>query len=380
MQIQSKLASEGLTIFTIMSALAKEHKAINLGQGFPDYDCSPELRERVSKYLNEGKNQYCPMPGLLELRKAICNKISRSYDLDLNPETQVCVTAGGTQALFTAIEAFVHPGDEVIVMEPAYDSYIPSIQIAGGVAISYAMKYPDYKIDWNHVASLITDKTRMIMINTPHNPTGTILEKEDLEALELLVTKHDLILLSDEVYEHLIYDEAQHESVLRFPQLFERSLAVYSFGKTFHTTGWKMGYIVGPEYLMKEFKNIHQWNVFSVNSFLQYALAEHLQYPVHYESLPAFFQKKRDYLTEALVDSPLKAMSSKGTYFQLYDYTGISDLNDLEFAKYLTREVGVAAIPLSPFYKESIEAKVVRLCFAKKLETLDQAAERLNKL
>ena len=380
MQIQSKLSNEGITIFTVMSALAKEHQAINLGQGFPDYDCSPELRACVSKHLNEGKNQYCPMPGLLALRIAICDKIKRSYDVSLNPNTQVCVTAGATQALFTAIAAFIHSGDEVIVMEPAYDSYIPAIQIAGGVAVSYSMQYPDYKIDWDHIATLITDRTRMIIINTPHNPTGTILDQEDLVALENLVSKHDLILLSDEVYEHLIYDGAQHQSVLRFPKLFERSLAVYSFGKTFHTTGWKMGYILGPEYLMKEFKNIHQWNVFCVNSFLQYALAEHLQNPNHYESLPGFFQKKRDHLTDALKGSPLKAMPSKGTYFQLYDYTRISELDDLAFAKYLTKEIGVAAIPLSPFYKEDSDAKVVRLCFAKKLNTLDQAAERLNKL
>lgn len=380
MQIRSKLPKTETTIFTVMSALANQHKAINLGQGFPDFDCDESLRKLISKYLNNQKNQYCPMPGLLELRKAISTKMNKSYGTTLNPETQVCVTAGATQALFTAIEAFVHQGDEVIIIEPAYDSYAPSIIIAGGIPKAYTLTYPDYSIDWNEFEKLITSKTRMIIINTPHNPTGTILKQSDLQALENLVSGKDIIVLSDEVYEHLIYDNEQHQSVLRFPKLFEQSLAVYSFGKTFHATGWKMGYCVGAENLINEFKNVHQWNVFSVNSFVQYALAEYLQDEKTYNYLPNFFQKKRDFLTEQLAETPLTPKVSQGTYFQLYNYENINDMNDVAFAKYLTTEVGVAAIPLSPFYTNPPNDKVVRLCFAKTEKTLAAAAERLQKL
>ena len=378
--IQSKLPTSGTTIFTVMSSLARKHQAINLGQGFPDFDCDEKLRTLVSKYLNSGKNQYCPMPGLLELRQAIANKMNRSYSVTLNPETQICVTAGATQALFTAITAFVHKDDEVIIFEPAYDSYAPSIQIVGGIPKPYRLTYPDYSIDWNEVKKMVTDKTKMIIINTPHNPTGTILKKEDLEALENIVAEKNIIVLSDEVYEHLIYDEEEHQSVLRFSKLFQQCLAVYSFGKTFHSTGWKMGYCVGPEHLMKEFKNIHQWNVFSVNSFTQFALADHLQNPLTYETLPHFFQQKRDFLTNELQNTPLLPKLSQGTYFQLYNYESINEMNDLDFAKYLTSEIGVAAIPLSPFYTHPPGDKVIRLCFAKKETTLAAAAERLSML
>ena len=380
MNFTSKLPSTGTTIFTVMSALARDHQAINLGQGFPDFDCDEKLKTLVSKYLNSGKNQYCPMPGLLELRQAIANKMNHSYEVSLNPDTQICITAGATQALFTAITAFVRAGDEVIIFEPAYDSYTPSIQIAGGIPKPYRLTYPDYSIDWNQVENMVNDKTKMIIINTPHNPTGTILQKEDLEALEKIVSGKNVIVLSDEVYEHLIYDEAEHQSVLRFPQLFQQCLAVYSFGKTFHSTGWKMGYCVGPKYLIKEFKNIHQWNVFSVNSFTQFALADHLQDASTYESLSLFFQQKRNFLTKQLQDSPLLPKVSQGTYFQLYNYANISDENDLDFAKFLTSKIGVAVIPLSPFYTNPPGDKVIRLCFAKKEETLASAAERLRQL
>ena len=377
MNFKSKLPQSGVTIFTVMSALAKECGAINLGQGFPDFDCDEALRQKVEKYLNGGKNQYCPMPGLLDLRTSISNKMNLSYGVNLDPNTQICITAGATQALFTAITGFVHPGEEVIIIEPAYDSYKPSIQIAGGIPKIYALNYPDYSVDWNELAAMVTPRTRMIIINTPHNPTGTILRDADLKALEQIVSGTDIMVLSDEVYEHLIYDGEEHCSVVRYPTLFQQSLAVYSFGKTFHSTGWKMGYCVGPPDLIKEFKNIHQWNVFCVNSFTQYALADHLQDPNTYNQLPDFFQQKRNYLTERLADTPLKPITSKGTYFQLFNYGEISDQPDAEFAKYLTKEIGVAAIPLSPFYSEPPAQKVIRLCFAKKEETLAEAADRL---
>lgn len=380
MNFLSKLPQSETNIFSLMSALAAEHKAINLGQGFPDFDSSPKLRELVTKHLNEGKNQYCPMPGLLGLRQTLANKLEQSYGRAVDPNSEICVTAGATQAIFTAIQAFVHSGDEVIILEPSYDCYKPAVHIAGGVPISYHMSYPDYKVDWNEVESLTNDRTRMIVINTPHNPTGTLLHWEDLLALEQIVAGKNIVVLSDEVYEHLIFDGQEHQSVLRFPKLFEQSLAVYSLGKTLHTTGWKMGYIVGSKALVDEFKQIHQWNVFCVNSFLQFAIADYLKDPASYEQLPDFFQKKRDYLTELLADLPLKAKHSEGTYFQLYDYSEVSDLDDVAFAKYLTKEIGVAAIPVSPFYSAPTKDKVVRLCFAKKDETLEAAAEKLKKL
>jgi len=376
----SKLPISDITIFTVMSALANKHKAINLGQGFPDFDCDASLKTLVEKYLNDGKNQYCPMPGLLALRQSISNKMYTAYGMNLDAATQICITAGATQALFTAITAFIHDGDEVIIIEPAYDSYQPAIRIAGGIPRPYQLTYPDYAIDWNELGEMVNDKTKMIIINTPHNPTGTILKKKDLAALEQIVANKNIIVLSDEVYEHLIYDKEEHQSVLRFPNLFNQSLAVYSFGKTFHSTGWKIGYCVGPEYLMNEFKNIHQWNVFCVNSFTQYALAEHLKNPNSYNSLGAFFQQKRDYLTNELTSVPLKPKLSAGTYFQLFNYADLSDQDDVAFAKYLTKEIGVAAIPLSPFYTNPPGDKVIRLCFAKKETTLSAAAERLSNL
>lgn len=378
MQLKSKLAQNETTIFTVMSAMAKEYNAVNLGQGFPDYDCDDKLRKLISKHLNEGKNQYAPMAGVSVLREAISNKIAHSYNTVINPETQICITAGATQAIFTTIMAFIHKGDEVIIIEPAFDCYLPAIELVGGIPKIYSMHYPDYKIDWERLETLVTERTRMILINSPHNPTGTIFKKEDLLALERIVTGKDIIVLSDEVYEHLVYDGELHQSVLRFPNLLQQSLAVFSFGKTFHATGWKIGYCVGAEKLITEFKNIHQWNVFSVNSFVQYALAEHLQDASTYERLPQFFQQKRDLLTKELASLPMQAKISEGTYFQLYSYAGLSDLDEFAFAKYLTQKVGVAVIPLSPFYSKSTNEKVIRLCFGKKEATLKAAAERLN--
>jgi len=363
-----------------MSQLASDHQAINLGQGFPDYECDEKLKELAKKYLDEGKNQYCPLAGLPDLLETLATKIKRSYDVELDAAKQICVTAGATQALLTAVMAFVNKGDEVIVIEPAYDCYIPQITIAGGIPKPYALRYPDYTIDWNEMEAMVTDKTRMIIINTPHNPTGTILRREDMEALESLMANKNIIVLSDEVYEHLIFDGEEHQSVIRFPNLFQRSMAVFSFGKTLHATGWKLGYIVGPEYLISEFKKIHQWNVFCANSFLQFAIADYLKDPSTYEDLSGFFQQKRDFMTDGFADVPLTPQKSKGTYFQLYNYQQVSELNDIDFAKYLTTEVGVACIPLSPFYSAPPDDKVIRMCFAKKQETLEAAAERLDAL
>ena len=377
MKIHSKLPHSETSIFSVMSALAREKNAINLGQGFPDYTCDPKLISLVEHYAKSGHNQYSPMAGAPKLRKAIVDKINIQYKHHLNPDTQVCVTAGATQALFTAFQAFINKGDEVIIIEPAYDSYKPSIQLAGGVPISYRLTYPDYKIDWEAFSQLITEQTKMIVINTPHNPTGSTLKRSDLQTLERLTKDTDIIILSDEVYEHLIYDGQEHQSVLRFPELLERSIATYSFGKTLHATGWKVGYCVGSESLIAEFKNIHQWNVFSVNSFLQLAIAEYLQDTSVYQSLPNFFQRKRDLLQSALKDSKLKPIPSEGTYFQLYNYEGMSDLDDLAFAKKLTELSGVATIPLSPFYSDPPGDKVVRFCYAKEDTTLLAAGEKL---
>lgn len=378
--ITSKLPAGGTNIFTIMSKLATEHKAINLGQGFPDFECDEKLKHLVSKYVTEGKNQYCPMAGLLKLNQTLSAKMERLYGMPINPDTQICITAGATQALYTAIMAFVNPGDEVIIFEPAYDCYTPQVQLAGGTVKPYQMRYPNYAIDWNKVRDMVNDRTRMIIINTPHNPSGTILTRQDMEALEVIVKGNNIVVLSDEVYEHLIYDGEAHQSVMRYPNLFEQSMAVFSFGKTLHATGWKLGYVVGPEYLIDEFKAIHQWNVFCTNSFVQFAIADYLADPENYDYLPSFFEKKRDAINSLLADTQLIPKVAKGTYFQAYSYEEVSDMPDLKFAKYLTSEIGVAAIPMSPFYTTPPGDKVIRLCFAKTEETIQQAAERLMKL
>ncbi|MEZ5041202.1 MAG: methionine aminotransferase [Saprospiraceae bacterium] len=380
MQFTSKLPNTGTTIFTIMSALAAEHGAINLSQGYPNFPTSSKLHELVYQYMKDGYNQYAPMMGVPVLREVLSDKINRMTGFKPNPDTEITITAGATQGLFTTIAAFVHPGDEVILLEPAYDSYKPSIEVCGGVPVSYELKAPFYGVDWEAFAQLITPKTRMIIINTPHNPTGSILRKKDMEALERLTADTNILVLSDEVYEHLIYDGEEHQSVFRFPQLRQRCLAVYSFGKTFHTTGWRIGYCVAPAPLMVEFRKVHQFNVFSVNTPIQYALAKYLEDENTYLYLPDFFEQKRNFFLSAMAGSRLKPLHCDGTYFHLFDYSAISEEPDTAFARRLTTDFGVAAIPISVFYSDGRDDRIIRLCFAKTEETLAQAGELLKKI
>jgi len=368
------------SIFTIMTKMAVDYQAINLAQGFPEFDCDPVLLDLVSKHLKAGKNQYAPMSGVPKLKQAIATKIQKLYNQILDPENQICITAGATQALFTAITTFVKPKDEVVIIEPAYDSYRPSILKAGGIPIIYSLEFPEFKINWDEFGKLVNDRTKMIIINSPHNPTGQTLAKRDLESLEKIISNKDLVLLCDEVYEHITYGENIHQSVLSYPALFQKSIAIYSFGKTFHATGWKIGYCVGPAHLIKTFKETHQWNVFSVNSFIQFALADYLEEENHYLKLPKFFEKKLNHFNACMAEVPLKPLPTQGTYFQLYDYSEISDIDDFSFASYLTKEIGVAVIPLSSFQSKQTEGQVIRFCFAKELATLETAAKRLMKL
>ncbi len=376
----SKLPHTGTTIFSVMSALAAEHKAINLSQGFPDYDCSDELKEMVNQAMQQGHNQYAPMPGLMQLRTAIAAKIKGLYQQSVNPDTDITITPGGTYAIYTAIATYIHPGDEVIIFEPAYDSYIPNVLVNGGKPVLIPLSFPDYRIDWQEVRRKITPRTRMIMVNTPHNPTGSILREEDMAELEKLVAEHNLLVLSDEVYEHLVFDGARHLSVLRYPAIYKNSFVAFSFGKVFHNTGWKMGYCVAPEHLMKEYRKVHQYLCFSVNTPMQYGLAEFLETPAHYLELPAFYQQKRDYFLELMNGSRFTPLASQGSYFQLMRYEGISAEGDKEFAIRLTKEFGVAAIPVSAFYHDGKDDHVIRFCFAKKETTLEQAAARLRNI
>ncbi|MGH1334838.1 MAG: methionine aminotransferase [Aureispira sp.] len=380
MQFTSKLPNLGTTIFSVMSALANKHGAINLSQGFPNFDCDPVLKDLVTHYVQEGHNQYCPMVGLPALTAQLAQKIERLYGTIYDPAQEINITSGATQAIFSAIHAFVHPGDEVIIVEPAYDCYGPSIQLAGGVVRPYAITAPDWKIDWEALGQLVTPKTRMILLNSPHNPSGSLLTAADFEALTALVKDTNILILSDEVYEHLVFDEQEHASILRYPALRERSLAVYSFGKTLHVTGWKLGYIVGDKALMKEFRKVHQFDVFSSNTPMQYAIADYLKDEKVYLHLAPFFQAKRDFFLEQLKDSAWEFTPSAGTYFQVASYANISDEPDTAFAKRLTIEHGVAVIPLSVFYHNNLDHKVVRFCFAKTEDVLEQAGERLRLL
>ena len=376
----SKLPKVSTSIFSVMSSLANEHQAINLSQGFPNFDCHEELKKLVAKYIKDGYNQYAPMPGVPILRERIAQKIEGEYGAKVDPNTEITITAGATQAIFTAISTFIKQDDEVILIEPAYDSYRPVVQLCGGRAISYELSAPNYQIDWDHFRKLLNRHTKMIVINTPQNPSATTLSEADMKQLERLTANTDTLILSDEVYGHLIFDDEQHQSVLRFPNLFQRSLITYSFGKTFHATGWKTGYCVAPSYLMKEFRKVHQFNVFSVNAPVQYAIAEFLQEPSHYQNLPQFFQAKRDFFKEAMKDSRFKLLPSKGTYFQLADFSAISDESDVEFAKRLTTEYGVAAIPVSVFFTSKKDEKVIRFCFAKTEEMLAEAGKLLCRI
>lgn len=378
--ISSKLPQIPTSIFSVMSKMANDYGALNLSQGFPDFPISNELIALVNKYMKEGLNQYAPMQGVLSLRGAISEKVKFLYGAEYNPEMEITVTAGATQALFTAIMALVKEGDEVIVFTPAYDSYTPSIELAGGKTVFIPLAAPDYKIDWNHVKKMINSKTRMMIINSPHNPTGTILEKKDLLELQKITKGNDIIILSDEVYEHIIFDDQRHQSVSKFPDLAQKSLVVASFGKTFHATGWKIGYCLGPENLMKEFRKIHQFNVFSVNTPIQYALAEYIQNKENYLHLGSMYQTKRDRFLKAIEGSRFTPVKCSGTYFQLLNYSAISDESDVKFAEQLTKENKIASIPVSVFYNNPTDDKVLRFCFAKTDETIDEAAEVLKSI
>lgn len=378
--IKSKLPKVQTTIFTVMSRLAHEHQAINLSQGFPDFESDDALKDLVHLAMKKGHNQYAPMAGLMELREQIAIKTQNLYGTIYHPDTEITVTAGATQAIYTAISAVIHEGDEVIIFTPAYDCYEPAVEMNGGRAAIVQLRAPDYKIDWTHVRKLINPRTKMIIINTPHNPTGTMLDKEDFIALEKLIANTDIILLSDEVYEHIVFDDNKHYSAAMFPKLAERSFIVASFGKTFHNTGWKLGYCIAPEMLMNEFRKVHQYIVFSVNTPMQYALAEYLKNENNYLRLGSFYQQKRDFFINAIRNSKFEIIPSKGTYFQLLGYKKISHEKDTDFAVSLTVDYKIASIPISVFYNQHLDDKMLRFCFAKKTETLAKAAEILNKI
>lgn len=378
----SRLPHVGTTVFTRMSQLAIDHGAVNLGQGFPDFACDPALVDLVTEAMRAGHNQYPPMTGLPALRQAIAAKIEATYGHRYDANTDITVTAGASQAIQSAILAVVHPGDEVIVIEPAYDCYAPAIALAGGVVVPVTMRLDadGYRVEWADVQAAVTPRTRMVVINTPHNPTGTILRQADLDALVAIVQDTQILVLSDEVYEHMVFDGEPHASVARHPALAERAFVVSSFGKTFHVTGWKIGYVAAPAALMVEFRKVHQYNVFCVNAPMQHAIAAYLQDPAPWRDLPAFYQAKRDLFRAGLAKSRFTLLPSDGTYFQCVRYDAISSLSEADFAEWLTREIKVAAIPVSAFYSQPKESHVVRFCFAKKDETLQLALERLARL
>ena len=362
-----------------MSVLAHQHQAINLGQGFPDFEMNEALTGLVDKAMKEGHNQYAHMNGLLALRETIAEKIFFLYQHKIDPGSEICITPGGTYAIYTALTTVLRPGDEVIVFEPAYDSYIPNIEINGAIPVLIPLAFPDYKIDWNIVREKISPQTKMIMLNSPHNPTGSVIDKNDIEELRKIVSDTGIFILSDEVYEHIIFDGVQHESILKYPDLFERSFVTFSFGKVYHCTGWKMGYCVTPDRLMKEFLKIHQYNCFSCNTPVQYALAKFVQNKNEFLLLGDFLQKKRDYFKQLMKQTKFKPIPSHGSYFQLYSYADLSNETEIDFAQNLTRDAGVASIPASAFYKIPSDHKVLRFCFAKKESTLQEAVNRLKK-
>jgi methionine aminotransferase len=378
--IQSKLPEVGTTIFTVMSSLAAELGAVNLGQGFPDYPMSAELIALVNEAMTGGFNQYVHMNGLYSLREALAEKMRLLYGTNVDPESQVTVTPGGTYAIYTALTTVLQPGDEVIVFEPAYDSYIPNIIINGAEPVRIDLRFPEYRIDWDEVRSRITSRTRMIMLNSPHNPTGAVLSADDMEQLSGIVRDTNIFILSDEVYEHLIFDDIPHQSILRYPDLMERGFACFSFGKVYHCTGWKLGYCVSSPALMKEFRKVHQFNCFSCHTPSQVALSKFLTDTASYLSLGAFMQGKRDYFQALMQQTRFSPLPSYGSYFQLYKYDRISDESDKELAIRITKEYGVATIPVSAFYQSGKDDKVIRFCFAKKEETLERAVERLVKI
>ncbi|MCB0818176.1 MAG: aminotransferase class I/II-fold pyridoxal phosphate-dependent enzyme [Flavobacteriales bacterium] len=375
--LASKLPHVGTTIFAVMSRLANEVGAINLGQGFPDFPIDPELADRVHAAMRAGHNQYAPMPGLPALLQALADKVERLYQVKYDPATEITVTAGGTQAIFTAIAAVVHAGDEVIIVDPAYDCYAPAVQLFGGVPVHVRLA-GDMRFDAEAIRKAITPRTRLLVINTPHNPAGTILREADMLAIADLLEGTDILLLSDEVYEHIVFDGEPHASAIRYEALRSRAFVVFSFGKVFHATGWKMGYVLAPEALMAEFRKVHQFNVFSVNTPMQHALAGYLQEPAHYEAVSPMYEAKRDRFQAGLARTRFRPIACEGSYFQVADYGAIRNVPDREFCEWLAREHGVAAIPLSPFYQDPPEGqRLVRFCFAKEDATLDAAIERL---
>ena len=378
--IQSKLPNVGTTIFAVMSGLATQYSAVNLGQGFPDFPMNEELHGLVAKAMRDGYNQYAPMPGWRPLCESIAEKVEHLYGAKLNPETEITITPGGTYGLYSALTAILHPGDEVVVFEPAYDSYIPNIEINGGVAVRIPLVYPDYHIDWGLVKQSITDKTRAIMINSPHNPTGSVISEKDISELRSVVKDKNIFIISDEVYEHLIFDGIPHQSILRYPDLLERSFVSFSFGKVYNCTGWKLGYCIAPAALMKEFRKVHQFNVFSCFTPTQVALAEFLKNKEAYTSLSAFMQGKRDHFISLMKQTRFSLQSSYGSYFICGTYEKISDEPDKDFAIRLTKEYGVATIPVSAFYQNGKDDKVLRFCFSKKEQTLEAAVEKLARV
>ncbi len=382
--LTSRLPKVGTTIFTVMSALAAEHGAVNLGQGFPDFDCDPALVDAVAQAMKAGHNQYPPMPGAPALRQAMAAKMQAVYGLACDPNTDITVTAGATQAILTAILAVVQPGDEVIVLDPCYDSYVPNIELAGGVAVRVPLLPGSFRPDFDRIAAAITPRTRALLINSPHNPSGMVWSEADMLRLQELLAPTDVLLISDEVYEHMVFDGQVHQSAARFPGLAARAFIVSSFGKTYHVTGWKVGTVVAPAPLMAEFRKVHQFNVFTVNTPMQHALATYMANPAPYLELAAFYQRKRDLFREGLSTTRFRLLPGEGTYFQCVDISNLAvperDLPEGDFCQWLTREIGVAAIPLSAFYGDGFDQRVVRFCFAKKDDTLREAIKRLARL
>lgn len=376
--MESKLPKVGTTIFTVMSQMATQTGAINLSQGFPDFPVAPALIDRVYFYMQQRFNQYAPMPGTPQLRKAIAHKVNRLYPFQCEAADHVTVTAGGTEAIFCAIQALIRKDEEAIILEPAYDCYQPAIELAGGVCKPISLEAPDFQVPWDQLEAAVNEHTRLLIINTPHNPTGAVWSADDMNALQQLLKKHpNLYVLSDEVYEHIIFDAIPHQSILRYPDIIQRGIAVFSFGKTFHATGWKSGYMIAPEEITKEIRKVHQFVTFSVHTPTQMAIADYIQEPTHYEYLPQFYQEKRDAFLKLMKGSRFKSVPCHGTYFQLFDYSEISDRKEFEMAEWLTKEKGVASIPVSAFYEDKKEQRLLRFCFAKGEETLQKAAAKL---
>jgi methionine aminotransferase len=377
---QSKLPAAGVSIFQVMSHLAVEHRAINIGQGFPDFDCSPELVDAVTRQMRAGHNQYAPMPGVYPLREALARKIELLYGRRYDPVTEITVTSGATEAIYSTLTAFVHPGDEVLLFQPVYDSYVPAVQLSGGTPVFVTLRPPDYRIDWDEVRRLVTPRTRVIMLNSPHNPTGMVLDRSDIHELSVTLQGTDAIVVADEVYEHIIFDGRRHESLARYPEIADRAVVISSFGKTYHATGWKIGYSVAPEPLSAEIARVHQFVTYAVNGALQHAYAEMVTRDPYCADLAPFYQEKRDLFLRLMEGSRFRSLTSQGTFFQMMDYSEITNERDLDFALRLITEHGVAAIPITPFLHGVDPGPVIRFCFAKRTETLERAAERLRKV